>query len=202
MLYLAGALLFAISGYAALALADILTRNIEPFADGPAPASPPPSWLLAVGCSLIGVLTIAQAHSWLEIVLVAMLCSALAGAWYADCRCGIVPDVFTLGPLAIILALAGAAHQWGVFAAAFIPLVPFALAALLSQGRGMGWADVKLAALAGAALGIQHALIALAAACIAAAVYTYAVQKRSRPIAFVPYIAGAIAAALPLVVAG
>ena len=202
MLYLAGALLFAISGYAAVVLAEMTTRNIEPFTDGPEPSSAPPTWLLVVGCSVLGLLMTAQAHSALELALVAMLCSALAGAWYADCRCGIVPDLFTLGPLAVILALAAAAHQWGVFAAAFVPLAPFAFAAMLSHGRGMGWADVKLAALAGAALGIQNALIALAAACIVAAVYAYAVQKHSRPIAFVPYIAGAIAAALPLVVTG
>lgn len=199
MPYLVGALFFALSGYAAVLLADVLTRGIKPFEDGPRPSSGPPVWLLALGCSLLGAFTVSHAASSAQIGLVAIVCSALAAAWYSDSRCGIVPDVFTAGPLLVILGIAALRHEWSVFGAAFIPFAPFALAALLSRGRGMGWADVKLAALAGAVLGVQMALVALAIACIAAAAYTYTVDKRSRPIAFAPYIAGAIVAAMPLV---
>ncbi len=84
--------------------------------------------------------------------------------------------------------------------------MPFAFAAYLSRGRGMGWGDVKLAAVAGAMLGASNALLALALAAFAAAVAAR-LQKRTlvidgrgaaaatlaRPVAFAPYLIGATA---------
>lgn len=193
-----GALFFAMTGYTAVLLAALLTRRIEPYADGPQPGAEPPIWLLVLGCSLIGALVTAHASSGMQVAIAATACTALAGAWYSDAQCGIVPDLFTLVPLAIVLAVGAAEQQWSIFISASIPFVPFALAAVLSHGRGMGWADVKLAALAGALLGAQVALLALAAACIAAVVYARTRNASSKPIAFAPYIAAAIAAAIPL----
>lgn len=193
-----GALFFAMTGYTAVLIAALLTRRIEPYADGPQPCAEPPVWLLVLGCSVIGALVTANAASGMQVAIAATACTALAAAWYSDARCGIVPDLFTLGPLAIVLAAGAAEHQWSVFISALIPFVPFAAAAALSHGRGMGWADVKLAALAGALLGAQVALLALAAACIAAVIYARTRNASTKPIAFAPYIAGAIAAAIPL----
>ena len=195
---LVGALFFALMAYAGLLAADRIARIVEPFEDGPQPGGEPPLWVLVLGCSLAGAAVTAHAASGLQIALAATVCMCLAAAWYVDARCGIVPDVFSVGPLLLVLALAAGEHQWGVFASALIPPVPFAAAAVLSRGRGMGWGDVKLAALAGAVLGVQGALLALAAACIIAAIYAYGRKQRNAPIAFAPYIAGAIAAAIPL----
>jgi prepilin signal peptidase PulO-like enzyme (type II secretory pathway) len=83
-------------------------------------------------------------------------------------------------------------------ASAGIIFVPFAIAAMFSRGQGMGWGDVKLVALTGAVLGAPLALIALALACLAAAIGHRISRARQTPIAFAPYIAAATAIALPL----
>lgn len=192
-----GALFFAMAGYAAILIAALMAARIEPCDDGPELCANPPVWLLVLGCSVIGAVVTANAASWIQVAAAAIACTGLAAAWYSDAKCGIVPDLFSIGPLVLVLALGAAEHQWSVFISALIPFVPFAAAAALSHGRGMGWADVKLAALAGAILGTQMALLALAAACIAAVVYAHARKAPAKPIAFAPYIAGAIAAAIP-----
>lgn len=195
---IAGALFFAMTAYAAILVAALLTARIERYADGPEPCAEPPVWLLVLGSSVIGAVVTANASSWMQPVAAAIACTGLAAAWYSDAKCGIVPDLFSIGPLVLVLALGVMEHQWSIFISALIPFVPFAVAAALSHGRGMGWADVKLAALAGAILGAQMALLALAAACIAAVLYAHARKAPAKPIAFAPYIAGAIAAAIPL----
>ncbi|HET9095044.1 MAG TPA: prepilin peptidase [Candidatus Baltobacteraceae bacterium] len=192
-----GALFFAMTGYAAILIASLVTAHIEPYADGPEPGAQPPTWLLVLGCSVVGAVVTANAASGIQVAAAAIACTGLAAAWYSDAKCGIVPDLFSVVPLVLVLALGAAEQQWSIFISALIPFVPFAAAAALSHGRGMGWADVKLAALAGAILGTQMALLALAAACIAAVLYARARNAPAKPIAFAPYIAGAIAAAIP-----
>jgi prepilin signal peptidase PulO-like enzyme (type II secretory pathway) len=74
--------------------------------------------------------------------------------------------------------------------------LPFALAATLSRGRGMGWGDVKLAALGGALLGAPAATLAFVLAALAAYAGSRFAGDRARPIAFAPYLAGGIAVVL------
>jgi prepilin signal peptidase PulO-like enzyme (type II secretory pathway) len=75
-----------------------------------------------------------------------------------------------------------------------IVVVPFAIFAYLSRGRGMGWGDVKLAAVAGALLGASNALLALALATFAAAVSAkFRRGTANEPLAFAPYLIGATA---------
>ncbi|HKU81231.1 MAG TPA: prepilin peptidase, partial [Candidatus Tumulicola sp.] len=76
--------------------------------------------------------------------------------------------------------------------------VPFAIAAWSTKGRGMGWGDVKLVALAGAALGAPLAMLAMVAACILAVIGYRIKHLASGPIAFAPYIAVAVGVAIPL----
>jgi len=61
----------------------------------------------------------------------------------------------------------------------------------------MGWGDVKLAALGGAVLGVQTAILAAAGACLIAT-FVNVLQKRDKaqPIAFAPYLSSAIALGL------
>ncbi len=134
----------------------------------------------------------------LQIAVDAVVVFALVACWCSDSLCGIVPDVFTLIPLAIVLLLSIVRGNWWAVASAAILLAPFAVAAMMSRGRGMGWGDVKLVALAGAALGAPLGLLAMAAACIAAVVGYKIKGIRQGPIAFAPYIAAAIGFALPL----
>jgi prepilin signal peptidase PulO-like enzyme (type II secretory pathway) len=123
---------------------------------------------------------------------------ALTGCWYCDLVRGIVPDYFTLFPLGFILVLAGLQGEWRVFVSAFVPFVPFALAALLSGGRGMGWGDAKLVAFGGAVLGVPLALLACTLACFAAGVVSRLAGRPAEPIAFAPYLVVASALALAL----
>jgi leader peptidase (prepilin peptidase)/N-methyltransferase len=118
--------------------------------------------------------------------------------WITDARRGIVPDVFTLGPLAIMLLIGLWQHEWWLFVSAAVPFVPFAAAAMLSRGRGMGWGDVKLVALGGAVLGAQMSVLAFAVACIAAVAFSYMRGRKHGPIAFAPYLASAIGLAIPV----
>jgi prepilin signal peptidase PulO-like enzyme (type II secretory pathway) len=81
---------------------------------------------------------------------------------------------------------------------AFVAFIPFACLAIVSKGVGMGWGDVKLAALGGAILGFETAFLAFAIGAVVAVVWAYRRGHQKQVIAFAPYLAGAIAVALPL----
>jgi prepilin signal peptidase PulO-like enzyme (type II secretory pathway) len=191
-----GALLFACAAIAGIVLAAAICARVEGYADGPRPGTPPVVALIA-GAALIG--GVAGAHGAPgRLGLVALVCAAFVAAWYCDVARGIVPDVFTLGPLALVAGLAFVWHDPRMLVSAGVVFVPFALAAALSRGRGMGWGDVKLAAVAGAVLGASNALLACALAAFAAAVSARfgpaePAGAAPRPLAFAPYIIAATA---------
>lgn len=192
-----GAVFFFAAGYLGVLLAESIVHRLQPFDDGPTPQSPPTALMLAA-CAAIGAVVTSHASSPAQVGFVAILCVALTGIFYVDLKTGIVPDIFTLGPIAIILAVALLQRDWILLISGIIPVIPFALAAYLSKGRGMGWGDVKLVALGGLALGAQAATLAFAVACIAAVLIAFAKRRTSQPIAFAPYLAGAIALAVPV----
>jgi len=193
---LLGALFFAAAGYAGSLLGLLFVERIEPFPDGPPPGRAPiPSLILS--CALIGAVVATHGDRG-QILLIAIVCAALVAIWVTDSIRGVVPDVFTLGPLGLILVVALWQHNWFAFGSAAIPFVPFAVVAILSRGRGMGWGDVKLVALGGALLGAEISVLAFSAACIAAVVLNYARGRRRGPIAFAPYLAAAIGVAIPV----
>ncbi|MBV9717940.1 MAG: prepilin peptidase [Candidatus Eremiobacteraeota bacterium] len=174
-----------------------ICAGVEPAADGPATGTPPYA-VLVVGSALIGGFLLAAKFTPLEIGIAAIVLFALVACWCTDVICGMVPDAFTLVPLAALLLFSFAQHDWWIAFSAAIAFAPFAVAALFTRGYGMGWGDAKLVALCGAALGAPVAAMALAVACAAAVVgYRLAGAARS-PIAFAPYIAAATAVALPL----
>jgi prepilin signal peptidase PulO-like enzyme (type II secretory pathway) len=196
---LLGAFFFAAAGVVGALLGITFAERLESL-DGAPPPQRTPIPLLIAGCALVGALITAHTFSPAQLVVLAIVCVALVAIWIVDARRGIVPDAFTLGPLGIILLVAIWQHEWQFFISAAIPFVPFAIAAMLSKGRGMGWGDVKLVALGGAVLGAQWAIIAFAVACFAAVVMCYARGKQRGPIAFAPYLTAAIGAAIPMAV--
>ena len=197
-----GAAFFGAAGYIGVLLGRVFAEKLEWLPYGPPPVHAPEPVLVA-GCAAIGAALTMHTFEPVHVLLIAIVCVALVAIWIVDAQKGIVPDVFTLGPLAILLIAAVLQHTWWHFAAAAIPLAPFAGAALLSQGRGMGWGDVKLVALGGVVLGVQLSILAFAAAClIAFAVNYFPGRKRGGPIAFAPYLASAIGLAIPAGVAG
>jgi len=191
-----GAVFFAVAGYIGSLLGAIFVDRIPPLPDAP-PQQKAPVPLLIGGCAIIGaVMATHSAQS--QILMIAIVCAALVAIWITDARRGIVPDAFTLVPLGLLIVAAIWQHEWRVFLAAMIPFVPFAITAMLSKGRGMGWGDVKLVALGGIVLGPQIAVMAFALACFAAVAISYRKGRKSGAIAFAPYLACAIGLAIPI----
>jgi prepilin signal peptidase PulO-like enzyme (type II secretory pathway) len=192
------ALLFAGAAFAGVLVAEAWCAGRAPYDDGPAPvrAGRIP-FVIAGGC--VGLAFASHPMPALVTGMLLVVVLMLAGCAAADFACGALPDVFTLPPLALVVGAGAFAHDWApAFGAAFIA-APFALAALLSRGRGMGWGDVKLAALGGALLGGADATLAYLVAAVAAYVVARRTAGARRPIAFGPYLAASIAAMLPLV---
>lgn len=192
-----GAAFFALAAFVGTLLGNTVADSLHRFEDGPRPQAPPARLLIA-GCAVIGAVAATHAAIPAQLVLVAVICTALVAIWCCDVRTGIIPDIFTLVPLGIVLAVALWAHEWWIFVSTVVPFVPFAVAASLSRGRGMGWGDVKLVALGGGVLGAQLSLLAFALACVAAVVVARTQGRKAEAIAFAPYLAAAIGIALPV----
>ena len=189
---LLGAILFACAAIAGLTAAAAICARVSGYDDGPQPGTPPVVALVA-GAALIGGIAGAHGDS-ARLGLIAVVTAAFIAAWYCDVARGIVPDLFSLGPMVLIAGLAFAWHDPRMVVSSLIVVVPFAIFAYLSRGRGMGWGDVKLAAVAGALLGASNALLALALATFAAAVGAkFRRDAKSAPVAFAPYLIGATA---------
>jgi prepilin signal peptidase PulO-like enzyme (type II secretory pathway) len=171
--------------------------SITPAADGPLPSAAPYP-LLVAAAALMGAILVRLQATPVEIGIAAVVLFGLIACWCSDALCGIVPDLFTLVPLAVLLLFAAAQRDWQTAISAVVVFVPFAVAAIVSRGYGMGWGDAKLVALCGAALGAPLALLALAAACAAAVIAHRLTGAKPNPIAFAPYIAAATGIALPL----
>ncbi len=149
-----GALFFAVAGCLGALLGSMFADRLSRFDDAPPPLRAPVAALITA-CAVLGAFVVLHAHSQVQVLLLALVCAALVALWITDSRCGIVPDAFTLGPLAVVVVGALWRHEWWLMVSVAVPLVPFAVAAFLSKGRGMGWGDVKLVALGGAVLGPQ-----------------------------------------------
>lgn len=193
------ALLYGCAAFLTIGWVSSLCDKIVPFDDGPKPGRPP-TIALVIGTTILGGLLASRGISLPEVGLFAVLLVSLAACWYSDVRCGIVPDYFTLGPLALVLGVGVAAHNFMPIVSAVIVFLPFALAAVFSKGRGMGWGDVKLVALGAAVLGLNASILAFASACLVAVAVAAIRKRRTEPIAFAPYLAAAIAGAVTITV--
>jgi len=178
-----------------IAIAARICKSRTPFADGPPPGRVSVPLLLAFA-GAFGALVSGGNLDLAQTGVAVILCGSLAAIWYSDVRRGIVPDVFTLGPLAIVIPVALISHEWWAIASCAIVAVAFGITALVSQGRGMGWGDVKLAALSGAVLGLDAAVLSCVAACLAAGLIALIRGRTHRPIAFAPYLVAAFALSL------
>ncbi|MBV9439021.1 MAG: prepilin peptidase [Candidatus Eremiobacteraeota bacterium] len=215
---LVGALLFASAAVAGIVGAALLCARLRGFDDGPVPRKPPLVALIA-GAALFGGVAVVHASPD-RLALSALVAAAFVAIWYCDDARGLVPDPLTLGPLAVLIGVSLLRHDPRALVAALVLFVPFAAAAWLSKGRGMGWGDVKLAALVGAVLGASNGLLACALAAFAAFAGTrfapilaarpalaafpalpsdaglpqsqeIALADAPRPLAFAPYLIGA-----------
>jgi Flp pilus assembly protein protease CpaA len=194
---IAGSLFFASTAALGIYASLAICAGIHTDEHGPPPGRPPYLLLIAAAGAL-GALLVHWQTTPLQLGIAALVAFALVASWCSDSLCGIVPDAFTLGPLGALLIFSLAQHDWEIGLSAFVAFAPFALAAALSRGYGMGWGDAKLVALIGAAVGAPLAVFALSAACMAAVVVHRIAGARGVPIAFAPYIAASTAMVLPL----
>lgn len=177
------ATLSAVGVYAA----QLTCAGIEPLPDGPPSGKPHVPYVIGA-CALIGAVSAARGLPPLMLVIFCLVCGVLSAIWYADIVCGIVPDIFSVLPLLTIAVAAGLAGRWDIIISAGIPMIPFAIVAAMTRGRGMGWGDTKLAGLGGALLGMQDAVLAFGIASVVAIVVSRFRADRTRPIAFGPYL--------------
>jgi prepilin signal peptidase PulO-like enzyme (type II secretory pathway) len=194
---LVATIVYGCVGFLSIQLSAAVCNGVTPFDDGPKPGRPPVTALVA-GAGFVGLSLALRGAQAPQLVLIGLLLVPLVACWYSDIRCGIVPDYFTLIPLGLWLVGSLLLHNTVAIVGAVVMFLPFALFALLSKGRGMGWGDVKLAALGGAVLGPPAAMLAFAGACLIAVFIAALRKRRSEPIAFAPYLCGAIAASLAL----
>jgi prepilin signal peptidase PulO-like enzyme (type II secretory pathway) len=188
---------FALMAWAGTLLADALSKNVAPHQDGPAPVIIP-RWPFAIAGALVGFASALHDPAAPHLAVVAVVLVALAACTACDLRCGMLPDVCTLGPLMLLVGLAALQHTWAPPLGALFAAIAFAGPALFSRGRGMGWGDVKLAALGGALLGAQDAALAFVFAAVAACLVAWRTGTLRRPIAFGPYLATSILATVVL----
>jgi prepilin signal peptidase PulO-like enzyme (type II secretory pathway) len=192
-----GAVFFGAAGRLGWLLSESWYGTIEREADGPPPLRIP-SWLFVAVAACVGTSVGIHGASTLQaaVLIVAVLSLTVCAA--TDARTGMIPDLFTLGPLIVVLALSALRHEWAPLAGAVFALVPFAAIAALSRGRGMGWGDVKLAAFGGALVGMGGITLAVAIASLAVIVSGVLNRRARTPIAFGPYLAVSIGTALGL----
>lgn len=194
---LIGAAVFGAAAVCGIAAAKMILPKLPRFDDGPPAVDFPPAALIA-GAAVVGAAMGLRTPPLILLVITAIVIVGLVAAWYCDAKTGIIPDVFTLAPLGLVLVFGVVQQQWMVLASAVILFIPFAILALISKGRGMGWGDAKLAALGGALLGVTSATVAFVLASFVAALAAWLkYRKRNAPIAMGPYLVAAIAAALP-----
>jgi prepilin signal peptidase PulO-like enzyme (type II secretory pathway) len=188
-------LLFAGVAWGGALAGEALCSDRTAFADGPQPVAFA-VWLFPLAGALIGPALVLHGESPQRLAVLAFAVFGLAGCTAADLRCGMLPDLLTLAPLALTVGAGFIARDPAPAIGAVLVALPFAALALASRGRGMGWGDVKLAALGGALLGAPDAVFAF----MLAAVVAYLVARRRgrtrEPVAFGPYLAGSIVATL------
>ncbi len=197
MIALLSAVFFALLAYIAATCSAFVCAGIPPADDGP-PAGKAPQLLLIAAAAVLGAIMAYLGAPPLQLGVAAIVVFALVACWCSDAACGIVPDVFTLGPLAALLFFAAAQRNWWMIVSAILLIIPFGAAAIFSRGYGMGWGDVKLVALSGAVLGAPLGAFAMAIACAIAVIAHRFGKARNSPIAFAPYIAALTGVALPL----
>lgn len=201
MIALACAAGFGLAGGAGVAVAARALAGAVPFADGPRTVRPPTAVL--VGCAAIaGAAFGLHAEPLRAALFAALLVAALIGCCWSDLAFGLVPDVLTLVPLLVVAIAALATRDARPLVAMTFVGVPLGLVAFVSGGRGFGWGDVKLLALAAAIVGIGASLVAAAVASFVAAAVALGRGRSREPIAFVPYLAATLAIALALPLGG
>jgi prepilin signal peptidase PulO-like enzyme (type II secretory pathway) len=155
-----------------------------------------PAWAIPALGALVGAGLASRGEAALDLATTAFVLAALVACAVCDWRLGVVPDVFTIVPLATLLLISCVHGNVVPLLSACLAASPFAAAALLSKGNGMGWGDVKMIALGGALLGVRDVILGLIVACAFAFASSKSRGAPRRQVAFAPCLACGFAAAL------
>jgi prepilin signal peptidase PulO-like enzyme (type II secretory pathway) len=198
---------FAVAAALGIAAARFVVADVEEMPNSPAPSTVP--WrTLVIGSAVLGGIAAARGLNPGSLAFIALACGVLTAIWASDVSAGVIPDVFTLFPLAAIVLASLAAfivHRLtgpgfvALIIAILVPAIPFAFVAWRSGGLSLGWGDVKLAALGGPLIGLQESLLAFSIGCAVAVAVARIRKTGNSAIAFGPYLAAAIAVPLAIV---
>lgn len=153
---------------------------------------------LLTGVLFIFTWTYIPVESLISRFLFLVLISCLIVVFFADAKYQIIPDEIQLATLIISLSLLlvqalSPMHLAIRFAYALLVMLPILVLFLLTKGRGMGFADVKLAFTIGLLLGLKSGFLALYLGFILGAVIGIALimlgrKKMKSRIAFGPFL--------------
>lgn len=186
---------FACAAFFGIVLARAFCRGKIPYDDGPTPKHPPVLGL-TLASAAFGAANGLHGVPLYGIAVLAVLCGTFAAIWYSDVRLGLIPDAFTVAPLLVFSVYAAVRGDWTAIGSAVLTFAAFGAIAAASHGRGIGWGDVKLAALGGVLLGIGTAALAFAAAGLLLAAGALIPGRRRKAVAFGPYLISAMVLAL------
>ena len=188
-----GVLMAAVTGLlfgGAAALAIVLGDAAVP-AEGSAPPDVRARWIAIALTALEGVWLGWRGTDWSALATVAIIDVLLIAIWQTVTRAHRVPNLLFALPLGAIALGAIVQRDWSLALGAVLPFALFAAVVLLTRTKnGLDWEDAKMAALVGALVGTQGAILALSGACIAAAAGAW-LGKSREPVALVPYMLAA-----------
>jgi len=123
-----GAALLGTAGWLATIVADVRYGGVRDSTDGPSPVALP-RWLFVAIPACIGIRVGLLGLQPITVAIVLLAVVALTVCAVTDARSGVLPDLFTLGPLLVVLAIAAMRREleplWGALFA-FVPSAAWA----------------------------------------------------------------------------
>lgn len=137
---------------------------------------------LCLAAAAIGATLFAHAAPPEALFAIAILCAALGATCYLTGMDSRVPAAVPSAALAILIGTALLQSDLGPLTSAAVTGLPFAATAAIARGRGADWRDSIVAALGGAAFGIQVGIFVVCFACVTIAVMRpYLARHRTNP---------------------
>jgi len=137
---------------------------------------------LSAAAAIIGATLFAHAAPAQTLVALAILCAALGATCFLTTLDVAVPPVVPGTALAILIGSALVDGNFGPLVSALATGSPFALTAITVRRNGSDWRDALVAALGGAAFGLQLGFFVVGFACLTIVIARpYLARHRTKP---------------------